>query len=65
MELLGTFGKYFHYFLGLCITEGPSSAFLRLSIFLSNEGENTWTIDETSGFYGICKIFPEDLPKPS
>ena len=33
-------------------------------LFLSNEGGNKWIIDETSGFYGICKISPEDLPKP-
>ena len=39
--------------------------FLHFPLFLSNEGGNRWIIDETSGFYGICQIFPEDLPKPS
>ena len=61
MEHLGNFD----YFLGLCIMDGHFSAFLKLSIFLSNEGGNKWIIDETSGFYGIFQIFPEDLPKPS
>ena len=36
-----------------------------LLLFLSNKGRNKWIIDETSGFYGIFKIFPEDLPKPT
>ena len=39
--------------------------FLNFPLFLSNEGGNKWIIDETSGFYGIYKISPEDLPKPS
>ena len=34
-------------------------------LFLSNKGGNKWIIDEISGFYGICQIFPEDLPKLS
>ena len=38
--------------------------FSNFPLFLSNEGGNKWIIDETSGFYGICKISPEDLPKP-
>ena len=36
------------------------SAFLKLSLFLSNEGGNKWIIMD---FYGICKISPEDLPR--
>ena len=45
--------------------DGHFCAFLEVSIFLSNEGGNKWITDETSGFYGIFQIFPEDLPKPS
>ena len=63
MEHLGNFA----YFLGLCITDGHlltfSVPFLKFPLFLSNEGGNKWIIDETSGFYGICKISPEDLPQ--
>ena len=38
--------------------------FSNFPLFLPNEGGNKWIIDETSGFYGIFKIFLEDLPKP-
>ena len=38
--------------------------FSKFPLFLSNEGGNKWIIDKTSGFYGICKISSEDLPKP-
>ena len=40
------------------------SAFLKFPLFLSNEGGNKWIIDKTSGYYGICKISQEDLPRP-
>ena len=35
--------------------------FSNFPLFLSNEGGNKWIIVD---FYGICKISPEDLPKP-
>ena len=36
--------------------------FSNFPLFLSYEGGNKWIIVD---FYGICKISPEDLPKPS
>ena len=41
-----------------------SVPFSKFPLFISYEGGNRWIIDETSGFYGIFQIFPEDLPKP-
>ena len=38
--------------------------FLNFPLFLSNKGGNKSIMDENSGFYGICKISLEDLPKP-
>ena len=58
-----TLWNYMEHFLTL--DANFYCAIPRLSLFLSNKGRNKWIIDETSGFYGIFQIFPEDLPKPS
>ena len=58
MEHLGNFD----YFLGLCIMDGHFSAFLELSIFLSNEGGSKWIIDETSDFMGYARYFQRIYP---
>ena len=52
MEHLGDFD----YFLGLCIMDGHFSAFLELSIFLSNKGGNKWIIDELVILWNIQDI---------
>ena len=57
-----TLWNYVEHFLTLDTTF--YCALPRLSLFLSTKGGNKWIIDETSGFYGIFQIFPEDLPKP-
>ena len=38
--------------------------FSNFPLFLSNEGGNKWNKWIIVDFYGICKISPEDLPKP-
>ena len=42
--------------------DGPFTAFLKLSIFLSNEGGNKWIIDETSNCMEYSKYFQRIYP---